>query len=92
MRVTAAATIYFLFVFVLLPFEGGVCSYGRPAVINRKASCKSFVRVYLTTIQLVSFPGPAQLSVTCRTASDGKLGGTWEQGYDTASLGAHAEL
>ena len=50
-RVTAAPTIYFLFVFVLLPFEGGVCSYGRPAVVNRMTSCKSFVPVYLTRIQ-----------------------------------------
>ena len=38
---------------MLLPFEGGVCSFGRPAVINRMASCKSLVRVYLTMIQLV---------------------------------------
>ena len=27
-----------------------------------------------------SFPGPAQLSVTCSTESNGKLGGAWEQG------------
>ena len=74
-RVTAAPTIYFLFVFVLLPFEGGVCSFGRPTVINRMASCESFVQVYLTMIQLASFPGPAQLSVSCHTAINRKLGG-----------------
>ena len=31
---------------------------------------------------LASYPGPAQLSVTCyHTGSDGKLGGAWERGY-----------
>ena len=27
---------------------------------------------------VASFPGPTQLSVTCSTASDRKLGGAWE--------------
>ena len=85
-------TYYFLFVFVLLPFEGGVCSFGRPAVINRMTSYKSFIRAYRTMIHLALFPGPAQVFVACCTASDGKLGGTLEWGYDTAIVGAHAEL
>ena len=35
------------------------------------------------TTVLASFPGPAQLF---RTASDGKLGGAWERGYDCAAF------
>ena len=33
------------------------------------------------TVEIGSFTGPAQLSVTCRIASNGKLGGAWERGY-----------
>ena len=35
----------------------------------------------MKTIKLASFPGPAQLFVTCSTEnSDGKLGGAWVRG------------
>ena len=30
---------------------------------------------------VASFPGPAQLSIVCSPANDGKLGGAWERGY-----------
>ena len=44
------------------------------------ARCGGLILRLPSSCCLASFPGPTQLPVTYRTASDGKLGGTWERG------------
>ena len=38
--------------------------------------------MYLTITVLASFPGPPHVQTNFCAASDGKLGGAWERGYN----------
>ena len=71
---------------------------------SRQRPNLTVLHVYCTVVNasvVASFPGPAQVSVTCSTgptqlsvacstASDGKLGGAWERGYLSCTPGSHS--
>ena len=66
------------------------CPHNCSHYYNHQIVAQYCAQKTVRTVLIASFPGPAQVSVTCsavrrvfHTASDGKLDGAWERGYST---------